>query len=589
MTVPATLTSGISWLFGPAHAILTPETLTEEHRLVSQTAEEYLLKEVVPATARLEEKDWAVARALLKRSGDLGLLGVTVPEVYGGPGLDRVSSLLVSEQIGKSPSFGAAYGAQANLCVFPILAFGTDQQKSRYLPPLIAGDMVGAYALSESSSGSDALGARATASRQADGTFALSGEKLWITNGGFADLFVVFAKIEGTQFTAFLVERGFGGVTSGKEEHKMGLHGSSTTPVLFQNVPVPAANVLGDVGNGHKVAFGVLNFGRFQLGAMCSGGCKQAVGEAARYAAARRQFDRPISSFGAVRQKLGEMTARTYALEAVAYRIAGLLDARCAADESKGTDALRAALDELAIEASIAKVFGTETLDFVLDENVQIHGGNGYVRDYPAERRYRDARVNRIFEGTNEINRLLISGLILKRAAKGQSPLIQRAEMLRETLMLPPRPQELPDNHPLADETERLERFRDVAVMVAGLMLEKHGAAIQEEQELLSWLADIATDTFASDSAVARARSAGDRHLQNAALHVDAARVFVTGAAFRIEVAAREALAALAEGDALRLYLAALRRLLKGIAPNTVLPRRVLADATTTLGRYIFE
>src|SRR5918995_1062518 len=470
---------GGAWLLesAPATDVFTPERMSDEHRLIAGTAAEFSRQEVVPAIDCLEQKDWALARALIKRCGDLGLLGLNVPEEYGGVELDKVSSLVVSEHMAHSPSFGAAYGAQANLCIVPILMFGTPDQKDRYLPGLVSGDTIGAYALSESGAGSDALSARAHAARRDDGSFVLSGEKMWITNGGFADVVIVFAKMEGELFTAFIVERAFGGLTSGNEEHKMGLHGSSTTSLLLQDVPVPAANLLGEIGKGHKVAFNVLNFGRFKLGAMCLGGCKTAIEESARYAASRRQFGQTIASFGAIKHKIGEMTVRTFALESMMYRIGGLIDGTMHAASGEKSQALLGALEEFAVEASMAKVFGSEVLDFVLDENVQIHGGNGYVHDYPAERRYRDARVNRIFEGTNEINRQLIAGLVLKRAAKGQIPLVEHAYKLRDELMLPPQPAGPIDSRPLADEAHRVEQFRHVAVMIAALILERYGAA----------------------------------------------------------------------------------------------------------------
>src|SRR5713101_9115845 len=337
--------------------LFTPERLTEEHQLIGRTAQEFVDNEILPKLDRLEEKDWALARELVKQAADLGLLGVDVPEAYGGLGLDKVTSLVVSEKLARAASFGAAFGAQANLTIIPLLLFGSEAQKQKYLPKLLAGEIIGAYGLSESGSGSDALGARARAARQPDGSFILNGEKMWITNGGFADLFVVFAKVDGDQFTALLVERGFG-VKSGKEEHKMGLHGSSTTALIFQEVKVPAENVLGEVGKGHKVAFNVLNFARFKLGAMCGGGSVGAISESAKYAATRRQFGQPIASFGAIKHKIGEMVVRAYALESLAYRTAGMIDERIAATAHDPTDgsAALAAFEEYAVEASIAKV-----------------------------------------------------------------------------------------------------------------------------------------------------------------------------------------------------------------------------------------
>jgi alkylation response protein AidB-like acyl-CoA dehydrogenase len=584
-----TILRGGQWLVGGGGDVFTPEQLSDEHRLIAETAAEFAEKEVLPALERLEQKDWALARALVRRCGDLGLLGVNVPEAYGGVELDKVSSLLVSEHLARSASFGATFGAQANLCILPILLFGTDDQKARYLPRLVSGEWVGAYALSETSSGSDALGARARATRQADGSFVLSGEKMWITNGGFADVIVVFAKVDGELFSAFIVERAYDGVSSGKEEHKMGLHGSSTTPILLDDVRVPAANLLGEIGKGHKVAFSVLNFGRFKLGAMCLGGCRHAIGDAARYAANRRQFGQPIASFGAIRHKLGEMTARTFALQSIMYRTAGLIDAWLGAQAGDRNRALLGALEEFAVEASIAKVFGSEVLEYVLDENVQVHGGNGYVHDYEAERHYRDARVNRIFEGTNEINRLLIPGLLVKRALKGDLPLIAAATSLREEIMGPPALDAVPgEESALAAERRAVDAFRKTVLLVAGTAMERYGRKLQDEQEVLLWLADLVIETYAADSAVERASASARQGHPAAAHQEEAARVYVQGAALRIDAAAREALAAMASGDVLRTELAALRRLLKVAPADTVAPRRSLADATVRAGAYIF-
>ena len=573
------------WITGVTDdSFVTPETLTDEQRLIAKTAAAFVESEVTPALPQLEAKEWDVARRLVQRGGELGLLGVAVPERWGGVDGNTVSSILVSEQLGRIPSFGATAGAQSNLCIAPVLMFGTDHQKAQYLPALVSGELIGAYALSEAGAGSDALSVRTIATPVAPDGYSLTGEKLWITNGGFADLFVVFAKVDGTQFTAFLVERAFGGVSSGKEEHKMGLDGSSTTPLVLNDVRVTASSVLGEVGKGHRVAFTILNFGRFKLGAMCAGSCKQALTEAVRYAAHRRQFNRPIAAFGAVRHKLGEMIARTYALEAVLYRTAGLVDSGAIA---QGADSGRGTTEDIAIEASIAKVLGSETLDFVVDENVQIHGGNGFVRDYAAERRYRDARVNRIFEGTNEINRLLLAGRVLKRAATRELPLLDEALKLRTELM-GPMPLTSAGIGSFDDEQEAVAGFRRVAIIVAALAMERFGPSVEEEQEVLLWLADILIDTFAADSAMRRAQRAHAIAHPSALLHADAAAVFVAGAALRIECAAREALASMFDGDQRRTHLAALRRALKVSPTNTVARRRALAQHGTDAGRYPF-
>lgn len=585
---------GGSWLIqdsDPA-AMMTPEKLTDEHRMIAQAAAEFITGEVLPVVERLEQKDWPLSRALVAKCGSLGLFGTNVPEEYGGVDLDKVSTLVVSEQISRYASFGATFGAQANLTITPILMFGTDAQKEKYLPRLVSGEIVGAYALSESGSGSDALSAKCRAVRQADGSFVLSGEKMWITNGGFADVYIVFAKVDGEQFTAFIVERAWTGVSSGKEEHKMGLHGSSTTPVILLDVCVPAENVLGEIGKGHKVAFNVLNFGRFKLGAMCSGAARVAIAEAAKYAASRKQFNAPIASFGAIKHKLGEMTARQYALESLMYRTAGLIDDHIAGTSADGPHSgttMLQALEEFAVEASIAKVLGSEALDYILDENLQIHGGNGFVKDYPAEAHYRDARVNRIFEGTNEINRLLIPGMLIKRALKGELPLIAAAEALREEIMGPPAGLTDTSGEALAEERRMVAGLKKVALLVAGSAMERYGAKLDHEQEVLSAIADILIEAYAAESAVLRASDASSRSLSNAALQIDAAASYTHEAAGRVELSARQALAAMLEGDTLRTTLAALRRLLKFTPANTVAMRRRLADATVARGGYVFE
>jgi alkylation response protein AidB-like acyl-CoA dehydrogenase len=587
---PPEILRGAEWLLRSTtpDAVFTPERLTDEHRLIGRTATAFVDNEVLTQLDRLEQKDWTLARQLVRRSGDLGLLGVDVAEAYGGLALDKATSLIVSEKMARSASFGATFGAQSNLTIIPISLFGTEAQKQTYLPRLVAGEIIGAYGLSETGSGSDALGARTKAASQPDGSFVLNGEKMWITNGGFADLFVVFAKVDGERFTAFLVERS-AGVKSGSEEHKMGLNGSSTTALIFQDVHVGADAVLGEIGKGHKVAFNVLNFARFKLGAACEGGAQGAIAEAAAYAAQRQQFGQPIASFGAIKHKIGEMVVRTYGIESLLYRVAGLVDQRIAAAPHEAADgsAALAAFEEYAIEASIAKVAASEALDFVLDENIQIHGGNGYVRDYPAERHFRDARVNRIFEGTNEINRLLIPGLLARRAAKNELPIVAAAQALQEELLGPP-PAAAADGGPLDDERRSVESFKKTALMVFGLALQTYGQAFGEQQEVLMHIADIMIDVFAAESAFLRAQAAVSQRPAQATLHADAARIIVNDAALRIDASAKQALAATLDGDPLRTALAALRRLSKTMPINTAALRRRISDETVARRGYPF-
>ena len=588
-----TMARGGSWLIEEtaAASVMTPEKITEEHQLIRQAAAEFIAGEVMPANDRLEQKDWALQRQLIKSCGGLGLFGTNIPETYGGVDLDKISTLVVSEELARHASFGATFGAQANLTILPIYMFGTEAQKQQYLPGLVSGEVVGAYCLSESGSGSDAMGAKTRAMKQADGSFIMSGEKMWITNGGFADVFIVFAKVDGEHFTAFIVEKKWAGGSSGKEEHKLGLHGSSTTPVILQDVKVPADAVLGEIGKGHKVAFNVLNFGRFKLGAMCSGGAKAALGEAVKYAASRKQFGVAIATFGAIKHKIGEMTAREYALESMMYRTAGLIDQRIAAAPDKKADdplPMLQALEEFAVEASIAKVLGSETVDYVIDEDLQIHGGNGFVHDYPVEGHYRDARVNRIFEGTNEINRLLIPGMLMKKALKGELPLLAAAKQLQDEIMSPSMAMPEASDAPLVEEARACGVFKKVVLFVAGTAMQKYGVKLEQEQEVLSYLADILIDAYAAESAVLRAQDAAARKIANADAHADAARITSNEAGGRIELAARSCLAAMAEGDTLRTQLAALRRLMKVTPANTVAMRRRLADASVAKGGYIF-
>jgi alkylation response protein AidB-like acyl-CoA dehydrogenase len=553
---------GAGWLGSATSAedLLTPESLGDDHRLVAKTAAQFAAQEVAPALTDLERKDWSVARRLLVRAGELGLLGTDVPEAEGGVGLDKAAAVVVAEALGGESSFAMAFGAQTGLAILPILGFGTDAQRAKYLPPLLSGRTVGAYCLSESGSGSDALSARTRATELPDGTWQLRGEKLWITNGAFADIFIVFAKADGDRFSAFIVERAFGGVTNGAEEHKLGLHGSSTTPVLFEDVRVPAANVLGAIGQGHRVAFNVLNYGRFKLAATASGATKAAIAAAAQYATTRQQFGKPIAAFGAIRHKLAEMTIREYAVESMLYRTAGLMDARLGAGADP-TTGVAAVLEEFAVEASLLKTAASESLDYATDELVQIHGGNGYVRDYAAERRYRDARPNRIFEGTNEINRVLVPGLIVKRARQG-----------RLDLRRGPR-----------------EAMRDAVLLVLKVAIDRYGDALSDEQEVAMLLCDMLIDVFAVESARLRAAAASRSDAARAALHHDVAVVLAQDAAHRVTTAGRTALSAMLAGNALE---TALREFtVNGLPPalvNTVAARRRIADVVIERRGYAF-
>jgi alkylation response protein AidB-like acyl-CoA dehydrogenase len=586
--MPLTARRGADWLVAESSPdILTPEKLDDEHRLIGRTAMEFVDQEVTPALDELEKKNWTVARKLLLRSGELGLVGTDVPESVGGVGLDKAASIVVGEAIGGSPGFATAFGAQTGLAIIPILCFGTPAQQRQYLPRIVSGELVGAYCLSESGSGSDALSARARAVRQSDGSWVLNGEKLWITNGGFADVFIVFAKVDGEQFSAFIVERAFPGVSTGKEEHKMGLHGSSTVPLILQDARVPADNLLGEIGKGHKIAFNVLNYGRFKLAAMCSGGAKAAIGEAAGYAVTRRQFGQPIASFGAIRHKLAAMTIWEFAVESMLYRTAGLIDGAIG-DAGHDPATVAAALEEYAIECSLLKVAGSEMLDFVIDEEVQIHGGNGFVRDYPAERRYRDARVNRIFEGTNEINRLLVPTMLLKRAAKGGLPLMQAAKAVQDELTSVAPARTETSDEPLANERRTVTAMRKISLASLGLAATTYGEALAQEQEVLMLVSDIVMETFAAESATLRAGHAIAVAHPAANLQTDAAAVFTHDAALRVETHARTLFAGMLTGDALRTSLAGLRRLLKVAPLDTIARRRRIADAVTAQRQYVF-
>jgi alkylation response protein AidB-like acyl-CoA dehydrogenase len=570
--------------------VFTPEDFTEEHRMIADTARQFMDNEVRPRIDELEQKDWALARTLVQKGAELGFVGATVPEEYGGLGLDQVSGGILGEALGRSASFATTMGAQGGIGLLPILYYGTEEAKRKYIPRIVTGELITAYALTEAGSGSDALAAKATARLSEDGThYVLKGEKMWITNGGFADVFVVFAKVDGEKFTGFIVERQEG-LQNGAEEHKMGIRGSSTTALALDGVKTPVENLLGEVGKGHKIAFNILNIGRFKLGAMCLGGMKLMTSEAVRYANERQQFGKPISSFGAIKQKLAEMAIHTWVGEAMVYRTLGLIEGAIngTADAADPESKLRA-IEEYAAECSAIKVSLSEYCDYVADEMVQIFGGYGYSADYPAERAYRDSRINRIFEGTNEINRMLIPGMLMRRALAGRLGLLQAAQGLMDEILSPTLPSLDEDETALAAEGRLARDAKKVALMVLGTAAQKYMQALAEEQEVLLGVADIVMDVYAMESAVLRARKlAAAKGEEAGALHLELVRVFCNDAAARVESRARETLAAIAEGDELRTLLAALRRFTKRTPANTVAARRRIADAMIRANRYVF-
>src|ERR671921_1249338 len=446
--------------------IFTPEDFTEEHRMIADTTRQFIDNEVVTRIDELEQHDWKLARELVKKAAELGLIGANIPEEYGGLGLDQTSGALVGENIGRSASFATTLGAESGIGLLPIVYFATDAAKQKYLPKIASGELITAYALTEAGSGSDAMAAKATARLSADGKeYILNGEKMWITNGGFADIFIVFAKVDGDKFSAFIVERQ-PGLTSGAEEHKMGIKGSSTTALVLSDVRTPVENLLGEVGKGHKIAFNVLNIGRFKLGAMCVGGMKLMVHESVRYANERHQFGKSISSFGAIKAKLAEQAIRTWVGESIIYRTLGMIEAGISEVDSSDMDARLRAIEEYAAECSIIKVALSEYCDYVADEMVQIFGGYGYSADYPAERAYRDSRINRIFEGTNEINRMLVPGMLMKKAMKGELALLPAAQALMDEVLSPQMPGSDEDEGPLSNELRLVRNAKKVALMV---------------------------------------------------------------------------------------------------------------------------
>jgi alkylation response protein AidB-like acyl-CoA dehydrogenase len=560
--------------------IFTPEDFTEEQLLIGQTAEDFMVKELVPRLPQLLKLDYELNRELLAKAGEVGLLGVEVPEEYGGLGLDKVSGCLVAEKAGRDGSFATTFAVQIGIGTLPIVYFGTEAQKRKYLPRLASGEWVSSYSLSEASSASDAMNAKARAVLSPDGkSWILNGEKMWLSNAGFADIYITFAKVDGEHFTAFIVEKGMPGVSLGAEEKKTGIKGSSTRPLILADAVIPKENVLGEIGKGHKIAFNILNIGRFKLGAMVTGGAKLTIGVAAGYGNSRTAFGHPITSFGLIKHKIGQMAILAYVSESMVYRTAGMIDRNLADVGLNDPETALKRIEEYDVECSMLKVWCSEMCDYAVDENVQIFGGAGFVEDYPAERYWRDARVNRIYEGTNEINRLLVPGRLIRRAMKGELPIFAKALALVDELTSGTS-LEAPDEGFLAAEARMLAGAKKVALMCLGTAVQKLGEALKDEQEVLGHFADIAMATYGLESALLRARKrAAARGEDQARLQEAAVRCYAQDAMDKIETSARRLLAAVEEGDTLRALLSALKRFTKHEVSNTVALRRQVADA----------
>ncbi len=572
--------------------IFTPADLTDDQKLIGQTAEEFVLKEVFPFVKDLEAKKPGLMAELTRKAAQLGLMSGGTPEEYGGAGLDKIAATILTEKMSLYGGFAVTHGAHAGIGTLPLVYFGTEEQKKKYLPKLASGEYLGAYCLSEPQAGSDAQNLLTRAELNKEGThYILNGQKMWITNGGFADLFIVFAKVDGEKLSAFIVERSFPGCKPGNEEHKMGIHGSSTTPIFLENCKVPKENVLHEIGRGHIVAFNVLNAGRFTLGASCVGGSKHVLATASKYSKERKAFNKQIGDFGLIKEKLAEMAIQIFAVESMIYRSAGYMEAamNAAAGSGNKTQNTMKVLEEYAIESSIAKVYGSEMLDFVVDEGVQIFGGYGFHEDYPVCRAYRDSRINRIFEGTNEINRMLIIQMLMKRALGGQLALIPAAMKLADEILAGPAFEEAPEGV-LADEARTVANAKKIFLQAAGGAMQKYREKLAEEQELIAALADIVMEIYAMESSLLRAQKAAATKGEIAAsVMMDAARVFIADAAERIDHEAKRAIAAVHEGDMLTTQLAVLKRFGKRPLVDTISLRRRLAAAVQAQDRYPFE
>ncbi|MGG1676903.1 acyl-CoA dehydrogenase family protein [Neobacillus sp. NRS-1170] len=570
--------------------IFTPEDFTEEHLMIGQTAADFVEKEVAPQIEHLENHEFDRTVKLLKKMGDLGLLAVDVPEEFEGLGLDKITSSVITEKMSGAGGFSLSYGAHVGIGSLPIVLFGNDEQKKKYLPALASGEKIAAYALTEPGSGSDALGARTTAKLNAAGThYILNGEKQWITNAGFADVFVVYAKIDGEHFTAFIVERDFPGVSTGAEEKKMGIKASSTRTLILEDVAVPVENLLGDYGKGHVIAFNILNIGRYKLAVGGVGGSKKAFEMTVKYANGRKQFKTPIAQFNLTKEKFGTMASKIYAAESSVYRTIGLYEnnqGQLSTEEAKDIKKVAGSIAEYAIECSVNKFFASEVLSYVVDEGVQIHGGYGFMQEYPIERAYRDARINRIFEGTNEINRLLVPGTFLKKAFKGELPLFQKAMALQEELMML-MPEE-PGDEPLAQEKYLVKNAKKIGLLAAGLAAQKFGKALEKEQEILSNIADIASQVYAMESVVLRTEKAIAKDgLEKNKQKLLYTQIFCQEAFNEIEQHARETLVAIEQGDTLRMMLTSLRKFTRHTPINVIAKKREAADVVIEAERYV--
>ena len=569
--------------------VFMPEDLSEEQRQVAKTANEFVTNEVMPAIDEIEAKNFAVTKGLLRNAGELGLLSVDVPEVYGGMGMDKVTSAVVAEAISKLASFSVAFGAHVGIGTLPIVWYGTEAQKQKYLPRLATGEWIAAYALSEATSGSDALNCRTRAVLSDDGThYVLNGEKMWITNSGFADLFIVFAKSDGDKLSAFLLERNTPGFSVGAEEHKLGIHGSSTCPLILADCRVPVENLLGEAGKGHHIAFNVLNIGRFKLGAACTGGARNVLQDAIQYAKQRKAFGKSIAEFGLIQEKLAECAAGVYAGESMVYRTIGMIDAALAGLAESDGDAseIEKRIEEYAVECSIVKVWVTEMLQMVANHDVQIHGGYGYVREYPAERAYRDARINPIFEGTNEINRLIITGWLMKRAMKGELPLLAAIKKLMDEVISPSLTAEEHEG-PLAGEHKMLAQAKKLGLFAAGAASQKYMQSLADQQEVMAAIANCVIEVYAMESCILRAEKlVAARGEAAASVAIALAGFYAAKAMQAVEASARKVIAAVAEGDMLRTQMAIVRRLAKHDPTNTIALGRQIAQHVLAAERY---